>query len=435
MASQFSLLTNRRFLPLFVTQFMGAFNDNAYKNALVMLLTYGVLTYGDFSGQMLVTLAAGLFILPFFLLSATAGQLADRYDKARIVYWVKLAECLLMIVAAYAFYAQSFLLLMGLLFLMGVHSAFFGPIKYSIVADHLDENELVGGNALLEAGTFLAILIGTIAGGVLIMTPGGTLWISVLLVIAAAAGFVSALRILPALPRPPYADIDWNIARATCNIMCSVRGHKDVYLSIVGISWFWLIGFTFLAQFPVFTRDVLHGDEGVVTLLLVLFSVGIAIGSMLCNRLLKGQVSGIYVPAAAGAMSLAMLVIWFWAPADSVDATVTQGVLAILGDLAYWPSLLGIVMLAVAGGVYIVPLYAIMQTRSDPASRARTVAANNIINALFMVLASLAMAMMTWLGLSVTGIFLAVALINIPVTIIVRNVVTKRRSIRLEQET
>lgn len=430
-----SLLTTRRFLPLFITQFMGAFNDNAFKNALLIMLTYGALSAQGIESGLLVIAAAGVFILPFFLFSATAGQLADKYNKASIIRAVKIAECVLMLTAAYGFYTANVFILMTVLFLLGVHSAFFGPVKYSIVPQHVQPNDLVAANGLLEAGTFLAILAGTIVSGVLVMQESGSIIISALTIFAALVGLAFGWAVPPAQAGAPDLKISPNIARTTWHVLAEVRTNRDVYLSILGISWFWLIGFVMLAQFPAFARDILGGDESVVTLLLVVFSIGTAIGSIMCSKILKGQVSGIYVPAGGFTMTAALLVIYAGAMlAPAVGANELTNAADILQQTYMWVVLAGLLLLAMAGGVYVVPLYAIMQVRCDATHRARTIAANNIVNALFMVLASIAVAGLNLLGLSVIDIFVVMAVINIPIALIVRKVVHTRRAHRLQKE-
>lgn len=434
MSSSTGILTTRRFFPLFVTQFMGAFNDNAFKNALLVMLTYGSLSQQGGGSNLLVVVAAGVFILPFFLFSATAGQLADKYDKSLIIRWVKGAECVLMLSAAYGFYVENVTILMTVLFLMGVHSAFFGPVKYSIVPQHVKPDEIVSANGLLEAGTFLAILLGTITGGMLVMLESGSLAISLLTLFAALIGIISGWAVPSAPAGEPGLRISYNIARTTWHVLREIGVNRDVFLSILGISWFWLVGFVFLAQFPEFARSTLGGDQGAVTLLLVVFSVGTGMGSVLCSKLLKGEVSGQYVPLAAFVMTAAILILYMSAVAMPAVGSELLDINALLALPAMWGVLGGLFLLAGAGGMYVVPLYSIMQVRCVAAHRARTIAANNIINSLFMVLASIAVIALTVVGLGINTIFLVIGLINIPVAVFVRKVVHVRRAIRLQQE-
>lgn len=409
------LMVSRRFLPLFVTQFLGAANDNLFKSALVMLITFELADAAGLDGPLMVTAAAGIFIAPFFLFSAWAGQVADRFDKARTAQAVKLGEIVIMSGAALAFWWADPWVLMGVLFFMGSQSALFGPVKYSILPQHLGEDELISANALVGGGTFLAILIGTIAGGLLILTDGGIALVSTLVVAIAALGFVASLFI-PKAPAPsPDLKLNPNVLAGTAGMLRHAAAKRDVFLSILGISWFWLVGATFLSQFPTFGKVNLGGDEGVVTLFLAIFSIGIGIGSGLCSRLLKGEVSAKYVPFAALAMTAFMADLYL---ASALIAPVGDtGVMAFLSQPLGWRITADLLMVAVSGGLYIVPLYAILQSRGDAAHRARDIAANNVYNALFMVVSALIVAAMLAGGLSVPGIFMSVAIANAAVAL------------------
>lgn len=409
-----SLLKTRRFLPLFLTQFLGAFNDNVFKNALVMLITYKLAEEVGGNAQILVTLAAGLFILPYLLFSATAGQLADKYDRAQLARYIKLAEIILMVIASIGFYTHTPYFLLFVLFCLGVQATFFGPIKYALLPQHLQENELIEGNGWIEAGTFLAILIGTISGGLLIMHEAGAHLIAAAMVVVALGGYMASRYIPPASPPMPELKVRWNIARVTWDIIQNDRKNRRVFISILAISWFWLIGATFLSQFPTYAKDVIGGDETVVTLFLTVFSVGIGIGSLLCNRLLKGEVSSRFVPHAALGITLFTLDMFFASSGAHVAGTLIN-VSQFLDSVNNWRVLVDLLGISVCGGLYIVPLYAIMQHESDPASRARTIASNNVINALFMVGSAIATVAMLEAGFSVPHVFLTVALVNLPV--------------------
>ena len=406
---------SRRFLPLFITQFLGAFNDNLFKNAMVILILYRIAEQAGLNGQILVTAAAGIFILPFFIFSATAGQLADKYDKARVIRVVKAAEIVVMGLATLGFFLGDAYLLMAVLFLMGTQSTFFGPLKYGILPQHLNEHELLGGNAWIEAGTFLAILLGTIAGGLLILKEGGDSIVSLTVVAVAVAGWATSLAIPKAPAAEPGLKINWNIAAETIEIMRFATRERSVFLSILGISWFWLVGATFLSQFPAFAKGQLGGDEHVVTLFLTVFSVGIGVGSMLCDRLLKGEISAQTVPIGALGMALFSIDLSF---ASRIGGGAEMiGVLAFVQQPAHWRVLADLFLIAVCGGLYIVPLYAIMQDRSEPTHRARTIAANNVLNALFMVAGAGATAGMLGAGFSVTQVFFVMAIANVGVAI------------------
>ncbi|MEE8308077.1 MAG: MFS transporter, partial [Gammaproteobacteria bacterium] len=281
--SQFKLLLQRRFGPFFLTQFLGAFNDNVFKNALIVLITFQV-SRGA-SPETLTNLSAGLFILPFFLFSATFGQLADKLDKARLIRVTKVFEVLVMLAAAFAFTINSLALLIALLFLMGVQSALFGPVKYSILPQQLTDRELVGGNGLVESGTFLAILLGTLTGGLLIAMDRGAGWVAATLVVFALAGLASSYYVPATTPTAPDLKINLNPLTETWRIFKFLRGNRTVFLSVLGISWFWLLGALYLAQLPLYTKDILGANAQVVTLLLVLFSLGIGMGSLGCEKL------------------------------------------------------------------------------------------------------------------------------------------------------
>ncbi len=412
--SQFHLLKTRRFLPLFLTQFLGAFNDNLFKNALVILITYVAAEKAGYNPQILVTLAAGIFILPFFLFSATAGQLADRYDKSRLIRIIKFIEIILMLAASAGFFLGNVWFLMTVLFLMGTQSSFFGPIKYGILPNHLREDELIGGNGIIGAGTFVSILTGTILGGLLILADGGLAWVSSFVIGVALAGWGISLKIPPTPPADPDLKVEKNFFRQTLLMMKESRQNEDIFLSIMGISWFWLIGATFLSQFPNYGKTTLGGNEEVVTLFLTLFSIGIGVGSLLCNKLLKGQINATYVPLGALGMTVFMVDLFFASQAQfpQPENNTFTGALTFLSFPGAWRILLDLSMISACGGVYIVPLYAILQSRSQATHRSRTIAANNIMNALFMVAAALGTIVMLKLGFTVPQVFLVVAVMN-----------------------
>lgn len=411
--NQFHLLATRRFLPLFATQALGALNDNVFKNALVVLIIYRIADAAGMNGQVLVTLAAGIFILPFFLFSATAGQMADKFEKSRMIRWIKAAEVVVMGLGATSFWFADVYLMIFVLFLMGTQSAFFGPVKYSILPDHLDEDELIGANALVEAGTFLAILVGTMAGGLAILGANGTEVVSVTVVALACLGLAASFAI-PKAPAPdPALKLNPNFLGETLSIIRQAGERRDIFLSIMGISWFWLLGATFLSQFPAFAKDVIGADQTVVTLFLTLFSVGIALGALLCGKVLKGAVSAKYVPFGALGMTLFISDLYL-----STDSRTAAAGVDLIGFGAFfeaahnWRIVLDLVGTSVCGGLFIVPLYAILQTRADQAHRSRTIAANNIMNALFMVIGAIIATLMLGAGFSVPQVFLSLAIGN-----------------------
>lgn len=417
--SQFHLLNTRRFLPLFITQFLGAANDNLFKQAMVTLIIFRIATQAGLDGQLMVTAAAGVFILPFFIFSATAGQLADKYDKAVLIRLVKAVEILAMGLGAWGFTHGNPWFLMAVLFLMGAHSTFFGPLKYGILPDHLKDSELIGGNALIEAGTFLAILLGTILGGLLILAEGGVMLISLGVIGVAVAGLVASLFIPKAPAADPGLKVSWNLATETVAIIRHAAHNRDVFLSILGISWFWLVGAVFLSQFPAFAKDVLGGNEQVQTLFMVVFSVGIGIGSVLTGKLLHGEISAKYVPLAAVGITVFSVDLYFAAggAVAAGPAGELAGAAAFLSHAANWRVLADLLLIAMSGGIYIVPLYAIMQSRSDVAYRSRTIASNNVINAGFMVVSAILTAVMLAAGLAVTDVFFWMALANAGVAV------------------
>jgi acyl-[acyl-carrier-protein]-phospholipid O-acyltransferase / long-chain-fatty-acid--[acyl-carrier-protein] ligase len=373
-----SLITSRRLGPLCLTQTCGAFNDNLVKNAMIVLAIFKL----GAGGAGLAALAGALFIAPYALLSATAGQLADRFDKSRLIQATKAAEILLMALAAYAFIANSVPGLLTVLFGLGVQATMFGPLKYGILPDLLRDEELIAGNGLIEASTFLAILAGTVAGGALALLDAGPAIVGATGIGVSLIGLAAAF----AVPKAPAADsslrIGWNILQETISITRQAAVNRPVWLSILGLSWFWAIGATLLSEFPSIARDALGADGHVVTLLLTMFAVGIGVGSMLCAKLLHGEVSARYVPFAAFGITLFT---WDFGTAV-ISATGLTTVAAILHSPTGWRMLADLLLLAVCGGLYSVPLYAIVQEQSQPSHRARTIAANNIVNAILMVL-------------------------------------------------
>lgn len=410
--SQFSLLAKRRFLPFFVTQLLGAFNDNVFKQALVLAILYELGTDADAS--LLVNLCALLFILPFFLFSALGGQFGEKYEKAWLIRQIKFAEILIMLAGAVGMLLGNLPLLLLVLFCMGTQSALFGPVKYSILPQQLRADELVGGNALVEMGTFLAILGGTIVAGILMSHASYAVLVSVAVVLLATVGYLASRAIPSSTAALASLQMDWNILRQSVQIMRLGLGQqRAVSRAMVGNSWFWFLGALYLTQIPVFARDLLQGDEGVVTLILAVFSVGIALGSLLCERLSRHRVELGLVPL--GSMGLTLFGILLWWHAASVPSTAaTRDWLMLLADPdARW-VLLDILALGAFGGLYIVPLYALIQSRSLSQERSRVIAANNILNALFMVVSAIfAILLLTVAGLTIPQLFLTVAVLNV----------------------
>ncbi|NMG30748.1 MFS transporter [Aromatoleum evansii] len=422
MSSQFQLMRERRFLPFFLTQFLGAFNDNVYKNALVVLITFQAARYTTLSPGVLVNLAAGIFILPFFLFSATSGQLADKYEKSRLIRITKLMEIGVMGLGTLAFAFDSLVLMFAALFLMGTQSSIFGPVKYAILPVHLREDELVGGNALVESGTFVAILLGTIAGGITIALPGGAVWVSAVVLAVAVLGYVAS-RGVPAAPiAAPGLKVNWNPLTETWRNIAFTRGNRTVFLSILGISWFWFYGALFLSQFPGYAKDVLGGDEHAVTLLLALFSVGIGVGSLLCERLSGKHVEIGLVPFGSIGLSLFAFDLW-WASPAAAHAGEALPLATVLASPATWRALFDLVMIGVFGGFFIVPLYALVQARSEPGHRSRIIAGNNILNAAFMVVAAGLGAGLLAAGCTIPQLILITAILNAAVALYIYTLV------------
>jgi acyl-[acyl-carrier-protein]-phospholipid O-acyltransferase / long-chain-fatty-acid--[acyl-carrier-protein] ligase len=405
----FDLLRSRRLGPLCLSQACGALNDNLVKNALIVLALFKT----GSAGAGLVALAGALFIAPYALLSATSGQLADRFDKSRLIRVVKGMEVGLMALSAIGFWLGSEPLLLALLFGLGVQATLFGPVKYGILPDHLTSDEIVAGNGLIEASTFVAILIGTVAGGALVLLPGGPNIVGVTGFVIALIGFAAAF----AIPRAPAADpnlrVGWNILAETAVILRMARSVRSVWLSILGLSWFWALGALLLSEFPSVAKDTLGADGHVVTLLLMVFSVGVGIGSLGCARLLHGEVSARFVPFAALAIS-----IFTW---DFGHAAASAGhladVAAVLASPKGWRMLVDLLLLAVSGGLYSVPLYAIMQEGAEPAFRARVIASNNVVNAVFMVAGAGVVGALSAAGVTPPGALAISALANLVVAV------------------
>ena len=420
-SSQFSLLAQRRFLPFFVTQTLGAFNDNVYKNALVIFVTFGTLGLSASQQSLYVNLAAGLFILPFFLFSATAGQVAEKYEKAMLIRRIKLLELGIALLAAWAFHVESLPLLFGVLFLLGAQSAIFGPVKYSILPQALKQDEIVGGNALVETSTSLVILLGTLLGGVLMTLQAGTLWVSVVVVALAVLGWLASLRVPAAPALAPQLQVNWNPFTETWRNIGFMRQNRSVLLSVLGISWFWFYGATLLAQIPVYTKDYLGGGEQVATLLLAVFAVGTAAGSLLCERLSGHKIELGLVPLGSIGLTVFGIDLYF---AQSQLATA-QGLTAseFLGVAANHRVLWDLGLIGLFAGFYIVPLYALIQTRSQPDQRSRVIAGNNIFNALFMVASAVLAIVLLGAGLTVPQLFLVTALMNAAVAVFIYSLV------------
>jgi 1-acyl-sn-glycerol-3-phosphate acyltransferase len=420
--SQNRLISSKRFLPFFLTQASGAFNDNVFKNALMLMLAFTAANALPWDTDLTMNLAAGLFILPFLLFSATAGTLADAVCKTKLIRALKLLEIGLMLLAAVAFYFQQYLMLLGLLFLMGSQSAFFGPVKYAILPQLLSDKELLAGNAWVEMGTFVAILLGTITGGLLVGFADAPVWVALVVVVFSVLGYLVS-RYIPAVGEVHKAEkfrfAPWQQTKATISISYQ---NRTLYLSIMAISWFWFLGASYLTQFPNFTKTVLGGDNTVVTALLVAFSVGVGIGSMLCERLSGDRVELGIVPIGSIGLTVFGISLFFSSPTQLPAELLSLS--QFLATLFGWWVLIDLTLIGVFGGLFIVPLYALLQQRAEPQQRARVIAANNIFNALFMVVSAIAgIVFLTVLGISIPEYFLVLAIMNAVVALYVYSTV------------
>jgi 1-acyl-sn-glycerol-3-phosphate acyltransferase len=407
-SNQFRLLAQRRFLPFFGAQALGAFNDNVYKNVLVILATYHAASYTSMPPQLLTNVAAGLFILPYVVFSGLAGQLADRYDKTLILKSVKAAEIVIMAIAGLGFATHDIVVLLAALFMMGMHSTFFAPAKYGLLPEVLQESELVGGNAMVEMGTFLAILLGTLGAGLLAQDGHIPLIVTTLVAIA-AAGFVVSLAIPKLSPAAPGLHIDWRPWVSTWDNIRAARESRAVFLSILGISWFWFYGALVLAQLPLYSKDVLGGSEQVVTLLLVIFSAGIGLGSLLCERLSGHHVEIGLVPFGSIGLTVFAIDLYFATPATTGSALSAS---AFASQPGSWRVLLDLGLIGVFGGFFIVPLYALVQQRSRREVMSRVIGANSILNAVFMVAAAALAAGALALGMTIPQLLLLTGVLN-----------------------
>ncbi|MGX5175077.1 MFS transporter [Aliikangiella sp. IMCC44653] len=409
--SQFSLLKQRRFLPFFITQALGAANDNIFKNVLVMLLTYQVASELGESASTLVNMAAILFILPFFLISATAGQLAEKYEKSNSMQWLKISEIGIMLIASIGFYFEQFYFLLFVLFLMGFQSALFGPLKFGFLPQHLKTEELVGGNALVETGTFLAILLGTIAGSLLGKTSLDLTWITISVILSMSVAGYLASRKIPHTPAvAPDLKINWNIFTESYKNIRFIRKDKPVFLAVLGISWFWFYGATYLVQIPEYAKSTLAGDETVATLLLAAFCIGIGIGSILCEKLSSGRIEVGLVPI--GAFGLSYFAYDLFTANQASQLVPVHDYLSFLDSENAIQILFDCAMIGACGGLFTVPLYSLVQKIGDKQHMSRTFAGLNIINAFFMVLSGAFAMFVLSSGYSIPELFMITSIIN-----------------------
>ena len=415
--SQFALLRQRRFAPFFWTQFLGAANDNIFKFAFTVLVTYQ-LQVSWMEPKLAGLVIGAVFIAPFLLFSATSGQLADKYDKAKLTRLVKNLELLIMVLGTIGLFTLFVPLLLGCIFLLGLHSTVFGPVKYAYLPQHLNEHELTGGNGMIEMGTFVAILLGNLAGGVLIALPPdawlpGTKAVALVCLALAVLGRLVAQTVPPTPSTAPGLKVNWNPVSETWRNLKLAHEGVAVFRSLLGISWMWFFGAVFLSQFPAFAKDVLHGNEQVASLLLVVFSLGIATGSLLCETLSRRHVEIGLVPLGAIGMSVFAADLYFASRGLGANSTGTMTVGAFVTQPAHWRVLADLFALSLAAGLYSVPMYALIQLRSPASHRARIIAANNILNALFMIGSSLIVGTLLSAGVSIPEVFGLIALANL----------------------
>jgi len=428
MSNQFQLMQEKRFRPFFFTQFLGAFNDNVFKTALITLVAFHTARLTSIDGSRLATLLPGLFILPFFLFSATAGQLADKYEKSQIIRLVKVFEIGIMLFASAGFFLHNIWLLAAALFMMGMHSTLFGPVKYAYLPQHLKESEIVGGNGMVEMGSFVAILLGQVLGAWLAMQSEHALLTSSTVLVIAVLGYWTSCGVPNSPAVAPKLKINWNPITETYRNIKFIWQHQAIWLTIIAISWFWFYGATLLAQFPNFAKNILHGDESLFILLLSIFSLGIGIGSLMCEKLSKGKVELGLVLFGATGLTLFGADLYFASTSiyESLNNKALLDYAIFIGMhydaeghliFTYWRLLADIGLIGVFGGLYIVPLYAFIQTRSEKSHQSRVIAANNILNALFMVISALFSVQVFNMGLNIPQLFLVTALLNVIIMI------------------
>lgn len=414
MSNQFQLLKEQRYAPLFFTQFLGAFNDNVFKTALITLVAFRSQTLTDIDSTTLVTVLPGLFILPYFLFSATAGQIADKVEKSKLIRALKIMEICIMLLAGVGFLVHNIVLLATALFLMGTHSSFFGPVKYSYLPQHLNKQELVGGNGMLEMGTFIAILIGQILGAWLATQSTSAIMTTTCIIALASFGYFTS-RGIPLSPAgAPQLTINWNPVSETFRNLRFIWQHQSLWLAIIGISWFWFVGATLLAQFPNFAKVTLHGDESVFILLLSIFSLGIGTGSLLCEKLSKHKVElGLVL---FGGIGLTLFGIDLFATSNDISQSLTslapRNHTVFFKHFSHLHLLADILSIGIFGGFYIVPLYAFIQSHAEKSHQSRVIAGNNIMNALFMVISAVFSLWIFNKGYNIPQLFLVTAIVS-----------------------
>lgn len=415
--SQFSLLKLKNFGPFFATQFLGAFNDNIYKNTLMLIIAFSASDALDLDINLVLNLAAGLFILPFFLFSGIAGQVTEKYEKSSLIRKIKFLEIIIMIAAAIGFMYEQYYFLLILLFLMGTQSTFFGPAKYAILPQHLKPEQLVAGNALVEMGTFVAILLATISAGIIMEFDAFLIITACLVIVLAVIGYCVSRSIPVAAPNAPNLNVSFNPLTTTHDLITTTRKNRPIYLAIMAISWFWFLGAAYLTQFPNFSKEVLYGDSSLVTLLLTIFTFGIGLGSMLCEKLSKSRVELGIVPIGALGLTVFGIGLYFSIPEKTIEMISGW---VFLESPYNWSLLFNLAGIGISGGIFIVPLYAYIQERAPDHYRARTIAVINIMNALFMVGSALVgILFLGVMGLSIGDFFLVISMMNIVICLYV----------------
>ena len=413
MSYQKYLLFDKKFWPVFWTQFSGAFNDNVFKNALVILIAYKSFTLLGLSPELMVALCGAVFILPFFLFSAMAGQISDKYPKHKLMVIIKTWEIFVMIIGASGFLFENIHILMTSLFLMGLQSTFFGPVKYSILPELIENDELINANALVEMGTFIAILVGTILGGVLIgMEEVGVKYVSIVVIILAIIGTLFSMKVKKLAPTNPSLKLNIGLIKPTYEIIKITKEVKSVWLAVLGISWFWLVGAVLLSIFPVYVKNILNGPESVVTLFLALFSIGVALGSIICEKMSRGHLELGLVPIGSIGMTVFLVDLFLIGKPSFVNESTVTSIQMILGEFSGIRLLFDLLMFSVFSGFFTVPLYTFIQDRGKSETLSRVIAGNNIMNALFMVGGSVMLMVIFAVGLSSIEVFLILAILN-----------------------
>ena len=415
--NQFTLLTQKRFAPFFCTQFLGAFNDNIFRNGLIILLTFKGIEVFGLNASQIANVACALFILPYFLFSAIAGQIADKYEKSILIKSTKLLEIILMVTATFVLLTENYSFLLFILFLMGFQSSLFGPVKYAYIPQKLKLNELIGGNALVESGTYIAIILGLVVGGLAVSIGQENDYpLASLLLLMAILGYFFSCKIPNTEPTDPTLKINWNIFSEIKKIIGFSKEKDRIFLYIIGISWFWFYGSVITLQIPAYTINILMGDESLTTFLLATFAIGIGIGSLACERLSKNQIELGITPIGAIGLSLFTLDLYFFS--SNLNIVTPMNIKLFLSHLSNWRLILDLIMIGTFGGIFSVPFYAAIQEQSEKKFLSRIIAANNIINAIFMVSASLLAISILSLGVSIPEFFALISVLNIFLMII-----------------